>query len=102
MGDVAVRKGGRLPGFVYILLLCYFGAGLLLVLLQLLTLRRWRRRISQRHVPAARAQFAIWAALVVAGVTLVITWSLAIGLILVLCAQFLPRRRKAVMEETGD
>ena len=87
----AVRTGGRLPPFVYLVLALTVGLGTLLILLTLRNLRTWRLRRSRLSIPAARAQFALWLVLMLGGMTMAVAVSRAVGLLLVLGAQLLPR-----------
>lgn len=98
VGDVPIEKGGRLPGCVYFAVLGYFVAGLFLVAVQIRTFQRQRRKIYMEHIRSAPVQLAVWAVLVVAGLSIAITYNLFVGLLLLLCAQFLPRGS----EETGS
>jgi hypothetical protein len=94
VGDVEFPEAGPLPGFVYILLAGYFGTGLLLVLLSLKRIRDWRRRRTDHPVPLASIQLSLWAVMIAVGCIVAFTHSVAIGAILLLIAQFLPRGEK--------
>jgi hypothetical protein len=91
VADVAINKGGYLPGCVYLGLLGYLASGLLLLIIEIRTFRRWRRTASAMCIPAAPVQLTVWILLVAAGMTTAIACNLFVGLLLVLCAQFLPR-----------
>jgi len=96
VGKLPVKKGGRLPGCIYLLLTGYFGVGLLLISTPVLQFRPWRRDIPRKPIPLARAQFTIWAILVVAGIAVGLAWKLPVGILLLLFAQFLPRGAKRI------
>jgi len=90
VGDAAPINGGSIPGCVYVGLLGYFLLGILVITVQVRTLSRWRRTASQTAIPAPRIQLALWILLVVSGVTITVLVNPFIGLIVLLCGQFLP------------
>jgi hypothetical protein len=92
--DVPVIEGGRLPGVAYTVLLVYFGMALVLLVVEVRTIRRLGQRIPEQRIPAAQTQFAIWTLLLVAGIAVAIVRNPFVGLILVLLAQFLPQSAK--------
>lgn len=79
----------------------YLGVALLLLLgsfeiiASLRGLRRWYRRPGDRYVPEPKLQGRIWAALLVAATAAWLLERPALGLVLLLGAQILPRQLKA-------
>lgn len=102
VGNVSVRKGGRLPGFVYIVLCAYFAVGGLLIGAALLRLRRRVRRLTKETLPAGRLQLAMWAMLVFAGLVVCFALSAAVGLLILLCAEVLPRGWRKIGSGDGE
>ncbi|NLE57555.1 MAG: hypothetical protein GX616_04290 [Planctomycetes bacterium] len=90
----SIVTGGRLPGFFHIVLGLYLVVGTAAVVWTVRGLRRWRQRMSKRYVPLARIQFCIWAALLAAGVILLILGRTLPGLVALLVALLLPRMRR--------
>ena len=91
--------GGEVPLLVYLLLLGYFGVGGGMVFA---AVRSMRKPIASRpHVPALKAQTIAWALLSACGVLAVLLLSTAVGILLLLLAQLLPRalKRPAVQRE---
>jgi hypothetical protein len=78
----------------YTVLLVYFGMALVLLVVEVRTIRRLGQRIPEQRIPAAQTQFAIWTLLLVAGIAVAIVRNPFVGLILVLLAQFLPQSAK--------
>jgi hypothetical protein len=97
--NVKITTGGSIPTFVYIVLALYLGIGALLILLNVRNIRRYRRR-RDRSIPRAEIQFAIWTVLAVGGAVIALFWSVAAGIIMLLCAQFLPRIKR--IKKTAD
>jgi hypothetical protein len=82
---------GRLPFVVYVgisFYACVGGAG---IVWAIMGVRRWRERVSELHFPAPRLQLSLWLALVLSGVVVALCFSAAIGVLLLLLAQPLPR-----------
>ncbi len=90
----SIVTGGRLPGFFHIVLGLYLVVGTAAVVWTVRGLWRWRQRMSKRYVPLARIQFCIWAALLAAGVILLILGHTLPGLVALLVALLLPRMRR--------
>jgi len=82
---------------LFIVLAGYFLVGLVLILAALLRVRRWRRT-QKANVPAGNVQLAVWAILVVGGAITAIMWHVVAGLIMLLCAQFIPKGRTKTKE----
>lgn len=94
VGDVEIVKGTTIPSIVYVFLAIYILGGILLILGQLLALRRWRRRESQSYAPIASFQIGIWSLAILAGTILIFIYCLAYGILLLCFALLLPRMRK--------
>lgn len=91
-----IRKGGHLPGFVWMLFLFYFGIGGIVIFAAVREQMRWNR--SAAGVPAARIQVGAWLACYAAALIL---FALGQALIAMLCfflGQAFPRavERKAI------
>ncbi len=86
-----ITAGGDLPALVYWVLAIYLACGVLAVLAALAALRRWRRCTPRQTVPLAEIQLGIWMILAATGIAVAVSHSLAVGLLLILLAQFLPR-----------
>jgi hypothetical protein len=86
-----ITTGGQIPIFTYLVLAAYLGVGAVTVLAAIACLIRWRRRIKKRYIPLEKIQLVIWVVLLAIGVAFSAAYSLAVGLILILSAQFLPR-----------
>jgi hypothetical protein len=91
-----ITKGGCLPPLVFCALALYAGIGFLLVLIALITLRRWKKRIAKDRLPYGILQVAVWISLSLIGVILCVTYELRYGLLLILLAQLLPRGEKTL------
>jgi hypothetical protein len=89
-----IVTGGRLPGFFYIVLGLYLVVGVAVVTGTLRGLRRQRRRMAERYVPLAKAQFLIWIALLATAAVLLTAGRVTPGLIALLVALLLPRTRR--------
>ena len=85
-----IVKGGHLPVFFFLELLIYFGLGARVLWGGLRPL--WKGRRARYRWP--RLQFALWFAAMAAGLALMASGSVGIGLLTVLAAQFLPRRAR--------
>jgi hypothetical protein len=94
VGGMEIVKGGLIPRIVYVFLVIYIGVGFLLILGQLLALRRWRRREPQSYIPITSIQIVIWLVITLTGIVLIFTYSLAYGILLLFIAQLLPRMRR--------
>jgi hypothetical protein len=88
---VTVKTGGSLPGFVYVYVGIYFVLGFLFVAVGLLSLRRWRRRVSTGAVPNLQVQAALWTVMAGTAVVFAICGDTKVAMIVMLLAQLLPR-----------
>jgi hypothetical protein len=88
---VTITEGKALPVFVYLVLLIYLCVGIVMVFAALAAFRRRRRRFFVKTLLHVKIQFAIWLILVIGGITACAAYNLAIGLVLILAGQFLPR-----------
>lgn len=86
----SIKTGGNLPLFVYLVLLIYFGGGILLIFLKVREIYLWRR-MQEYFIQGATFQFIIWVVLVVGGALIVGFVNLLIGLLMLLCMQMMPR-----------
>lgn len=94
VAGVEIVKGGDLPGFVYLATGLYLLVGVFIILAALLTLRKSLQKIDKVSVPLEKLQYNIWAGLVILGIIISLTFNLALGVMLLLLSQFLPRTRK--------
>jgi len=101
VGDVPLKQDATLPGCVYLAILGYFGAGLFLVAIQIRTFQRQRRTMFRERTRAAPVQLTLWVVLVTGGLFVAVTYNLFIGLLLLLCAQFLPRGARTAESEAS-
>ena len=90
LDGVSADASDSLPPFVWIILGLCLLAGLLLILLAALKLRR-ARRLPERPLPAARLQFSVWGFLTVGGLAVIFSWSPIVGFAMLLAAQVPPR-----------
>ena len=100
----SVTTGGSIPTVVYIGLAVQLALGLVLLSCTLFSLRRWLRDRPHMFALLPRAQVAFWLALLLTGLVMFSFGQMAIGLILVLLAQFLPgcrRHELAAMKPTS-
>jgi len=98
--EAETTTGGQMPILVYLALAVYLVIGNLIMLAAIVTLKRWKRQISKKPIPLEKMQLAIWGVLVIIGAALCAMHHFAIGLILVLSAQFLPRSYGRTVRET--
>jgi hypothetical protein len=89
-----ITIGGHVPAFVYLALALYLGVGLILMLAAFMRVSRWKKHKFERHIPLANTQIVIWMFLLVVGIALLATCDFAVGLLLTLLAQLLPRDRE--------
>lgn len=89
-----ITVGGSMPALVYFALALYLGIGIVSVLAAFAILKRRKKQISGKYIPLENIQIAIWLMLLIAGIIFSAAYSLAVGLILILLAQFLPWGRK--------
>ncbi len=88
---VPLRTGGHMPPFVYGFLIFYLGMGLTILIS---ALRIWRSVAVSSIVANLRPQLAIWLFMLMGGVILLATRLHTVGLLMILGAQFLPRKVK--------
>lgn len=91
VGDVDIKRPGKLPYFVYIVLCLYFAFGVLILLTTYTSFQRQRKQITKKIFPLKNLQVIIWVCLVSMGIILAVGYRLEIGLLLILLAQLLPR-----------
>jgi len=92
---VEVQKGGELPAVVYLALFMASGAGIFLIALSLLQVRRARRRQENLVVPHVRFQSALWLGLLLGAIGCLLVCRPAMAILLLLAAQLFPRSRPA-------
>jgi len=97
--ETEITIGGQMPILVYLILAAYLGIGTLIVVAAIITLRRWKRLISEKLIPLEKMQLAFWIVLVATGIAFCSMHYFAVGLILVLSAQFLPRSWGKIVKE---
>jgi len=81
----------RIPWFVGLMIVFYLGTGILIVSSSIRSLRRWWRGGLGWIVPFLRAQFGVWAILILAASIALILDHLLPSLLFVLSAQLFPR-----------
>jgi hypothetical protein len=86
----SVTTGGAIPTVVYLGLAVQLVLGLGLLSWSLFSLRRWLRDRPHMVALLPRAQLGVWLGLLLAGLVRFFLGKVAIGLILVLLAQFFP------------
>lgn len=91
-----VKTGGAIPWFALIFLALQLGAGLLLLLLPIRSLRRWRKNSATMTLHRPEMQLGIWASLLAGCVICLFCSKILIGLLLLAGMLFFPRchRRK--------
>jgi len=95
----AISGGGRIPLVVYLALCLYVFLGLSCIVSAFGSVRRWRKRLPNSHIPAPHWQLGLWAALLVSGIAGALCFNKPIGILIILLAQFLPRLSD---KTTGD
>ena len=94
IGDVPVKTGGSIPGFVWIFLGLQFAIGMLLLGSSIQSIRRWRIINPSLKIARPELQFMIWLGLVFVAIICFALGSMSIAVICLLLAQFLPRYRR--------
>jgi hypothetical protein len=89
-GVPITKGGGGVPGLVYVVFAIYLVGFALLTLSSLVALRHRGRRANALPVP--RAQLTLWVVLVMGGLLTAVWIHTPIGVVMILCAQFLPLR----------
>jgi hypothetical protein len=88
---VPVRTGGEMPPLVYGAFVFYFGLGFTILIVGLVAYRK----AASLPIPARCAvQFTIWSIMMTSGLIVIAFQQLALGALLVLVAQFLPRKER--------
>jgi hypothetical protein len=96
---MVVKKGGSLPGFVYIWLVLQIGSGLVILLLSIRSHQQWRREGDSMVFLMMRQQFACWVILILMAAVFLIFGKLLLFFLCILIAQFFPRgRRRRVLQ----
>ncbi len=83
-----IRTGGHIPPFVYGFLLFYFGLGIAVIVTSLRTLHNTQFIGESIH---STTQFTVWLLLLAGGLVALAFNQLALGSIMILLSQFLPR-----------
>ncbi|OGV62824.1 MAG: hypothetical protein A2283_02655 [Lentisphaerae bacterium RIFOXYA12_FULL_48_11] len=100
VAGVNIVTGGRVPVFVFILVLFYYwGIGIMAILSAFLSIRSWHRDKETVHITVERLQILTWIILNFSGLAVMYAGYIGAGILLVLLAQFLPRYR---MVQCGD
>jgi len=89
--EIGITMGGKMPILVYLVLAAYLVISILIMIAAILSFRRWKKLVSEKLIPWEKVQLAIWFMLITTCIVLCCIHCVAIGLILVLSAQFLPR-----------
>jgi len=97
--SAAIVTGGHRPALVYFGLLFYFGLGLLVLVAPWRGIYRWRAGRERTVVPCQALQFASWIALLAAALILICIGHTAMGMVLILLAQLLPRSDRSQSPE---
>jgi hypothetical protein len=92
-------KGGRLTGFVCVILCAYLAVAAILIFGAKRSVRRWRRN-ADRAVPGEKYQCIAWSALILGAAALFLLGLWKPALVSLLLAQFLPRTRKQRLAKT--
>jgi hypothetical protein len=95
VASAKVVEGGGIPLASCALLLLVSAAGLLLVVLALRRVRRWRRRQRELHTTRPRLQAAVWGALLAGAVACLLVSCVVPSVLLLLVMHALPRLRAA-------
>jgi hypothetical protein len=88
---VPIRTGGSMPFFVYGFLAVYAGLGALILLAGI---RALRRAATAGTPSGCSVQFAFWSIIMAGGLILLVSGQAAVGFLVLLLAQFLPRIAK--------
>jgi len=86
-----ITIGRQTPILVHLILAAYLGIGTLILVAAIAAPRRWKRQISRKPIPFEKIQLVIWLIFVIVGAVICAMHYFAIGLIVILSAQFLPR-----------
>jgi hypothetical protein len=81
-------KGGRLTGYVYVILCAYMAVAAIFVLGAWDSVRRWRRN-ADRAVPFEKSRLVAWAALMLGAVAIFLVGPWQIAFVSLLLSQFL-------------
>ena len=87
---VIIHAGGTIPTFVYLFLALQLVAGLLLLLVPAVAIRRRHKRGNLKIIPQSKLQFGIWSSLLIAGFICLLCGKPFVALLLLLCAQLFP------------
>ena len=93
-------KGGRLTGYVYVILCAYLAVAAILILGAWRSVRRWRRNADQA-VPLEKYQFAAWSALMLGAAAIFLFGLWQPALVSLLLAQFLARASERSLPQRG-
>ncbi|MDD4872111.1 MAG: hypothetical protein PHR77_16265 [Kiritimatiellae bacterium] len=89
-----IVTGGHMPVFVFILVVVYYwGMGVLAICSTINNLRRWKRDQASSVFPVKCLQIIVWAGFYLAGLLMICLDHIGAGIITVLFAQFLPKYR---------
>jgi hypothetical protein len=89
-----LKTGGAIPTVVFIGIAVQFLLGIGLLILSLLSLRRWLRKRGEMVVSFPQVQFKVWLALLGTALVLFFFGKIMFAVILMLIAQLFPRCRR--------
>lgn len=98
---VPVKTGGRLPGFVVIVLGLQVAAGAALIWVAYQSIVRWRKRRESVVVRRPRMQLIVWACLMVAGIGLLFSGNIGLGAAALVASQIFPRETRIKASEVS-
>jgi len=91
-----VVTGGRMPLFVFILVMFYYwGIGVALIWSTVSSMSTWNKNKATAVIPVERLQVLMWIMLYLTGLIVLCTGHIGAGILIGLFAQFLPRCRMA-------
>jgi len=89
---ISVTTGGKIPPFVFILVVIYYwGIGVAVIAATWSALRRWKRDRLEAVFPGERIQLWLWCVFYVTALLAFSAGYISAGIIAVLLAQFVPR-----------
>ena len=91
---IQIKTGGSVPRFVLIFLLLQFGAGLILLVAPILSLRQWRKHHASLVLRWPKLQFGIWVGLLTASIVCIFWGKMLVAMLLIVCAQLFPKYKR--------
>jgi hypothetical protein len=88
-----ITPGDKLPFFVYVILVAYLVIGVTIIWVAVVNFKCRTIKISKKAILLEKTQLVIWVSLLMISIALLVTRNPAVGLILLLSIQLLPKGR---------